>query len=322
MATKKTSKTKRKNRTAKRQKKKSILSYLVLVVAIFIALTGALFFIVLQPQKEPLPVQSEDVVGNGDGPPISYEETGVHVEPVIVDTPGKEEHLRPDSDNDIKKDRPRIAIVIDDMGYQKKTCNGLIDLDLNLSFAFLPFGPYTRSQAYKAHRLGRDVLLHFPMEASDPKWDPGPGKVTINMGRREIRKIFAANVAAVPFAVGINNHMGSRFTQNIEGVEVFMDLISTGEMFFLDSRTSQNSVGFRIAREMGIRAAKRNVFLDNVRERQKIKTQLRKLLDIAERRGQAIAIGHPYPETLQALKELGREISRRAVVVGVSELVR
>jgi polysaccharide deacetylase 2 family uncharacterized protein YibQ len=122
--------------------------------------------------------------------------------------------------------------------------------------------------------------------------------------------------------MGINNHMGSRFTQNSEAVKVFMKLIRTGEMFFLDSRTSQNSVGFKIAREMGVRTANRNVFLDNVRDRQKIKIQLRKLLDIAERRGQAIAIGHPYPETLQALKELRREISSRAIVVGVSELVR
>ncbi len=316
-----TNKTKRKKRRPKQKKKRSF-PYSSLVVAVFIALTGAFFFIVVQPQKEPLPVQSEDVIGTGDGPPISYEETGVHVEPVIIDTPAKKDHSRPDGDREINKERPRIAIVIDDMGYQKKTCNRLIDLDLDLSFAFLPFGPYTKDQAYKAHRLGRDVLLHFPMEASDPKWDPGPGKVTINMGRREIRKIFAANVAAVPFAAGVNNHMGSRFTQNAEAVKVFMKLFRTGEMFFLDSRTSQNSVGFRIAREMGIRTAKRHVFLDNVRDRQKIKIQLRKLLDIAERRGQAIAIGHPYPETLQALKELGREISSRAVLVGVSELVR
>jgi len=315
-------KTKRKNRTPKRQKKKSPFPYLSLAVAVFVALTGALFFIVLQPKEGSVPIRTEDVVGNGNGPSITYEETGVHVDPVIIDTRGKKDHPLPDGDKSIKKDRPRIAIVIDDMGYQQKTCNGLIDLDLGLSFAFLPFGPYTRSQAYKAHRLGRDVLLHFPMEAADPKWDPGPGTVTISMGRREIRKIFAANMAAVPFAVGINNHMGSRFTQNMEAVKVFMELIRSGEIFFLDSRTSQNSVGFRLAREMGIRTAKRNVFLDNIRDREKIKVQLRKLLDIAERQGSAIAIGHPYPETLQALKELRLEISRRAIVVGASELVR
>ena len=188
-----TNKTKRKKRPAKRQKKKRSWLYPFLVVAVFVVLTGVFFFIVVQPQKEPLPIQSEDVVGNGDGPPVSYEETAVDIEPVLIDIPGKKDHPRPEGDREIKKERPRIAIVIDDMGYQKKTCNRLIDLDLDLSFAFLPFGPYTKDQAYKAHRLDRDVLLHFPMEASDPKWDPGPGKITINMGRREVRKVFAAN---------------------------------------------------------------------------------------------------------------------------------
>ena len=177
-------------------------------------------------------------------------------------------------------------------------------------------------QAVISGSIGRDVLLHFPMEAADPKIDPGPGAVNINMGRREIRKVFAANMAEVPFVVGINNHMGSRFTQNREAVKVFMELIRTGEMFFLDSRTSQSSVGYNMAREMGIRTAKRNVFLDNDRDRGKIKIQLRKLLDLADRQGSAIAIGHPYPETLHALEELQREITRRAVVVGVRDLVR
>ena len=142
------------------------------------------------------------------------------------------------------------------------------------------------------------------------------------MSRRQIRKVFAENMAEVPFVVGINNHMGSRFTQNRAAIKTFMGLIRNGEMFFLDSRTSQNSVGFSTAREMGIKTAKRNVFLDNVRDTGKIKVQLGKLLDIAERQGSAIAIGHPYPETLKALEGLSREINRRAMVVGVSELVR
>ena len=116
--------------------------------------------------------------------------------------------------------------------------------------------------------------------------------------------------------------MGSRFTQNKKAIKIFMGLIRNGEMFFLDSRTSQSSVGFSMARAMGAKTAKRNVFLGNVRDVRKIKVQLGKLLDIAERQGSAIAIGHPYPETLKALEGLQDEITRRVVVVGVSELVR
>jgi hypothetical protein len=217
---------------------------------------------------------------------------------------------------------PVVAIVIDDMGYSEKTCEALLDLDFNLSFAFLPFGPHTMKQAYRANRLGRDVLLHFPMEATDAKWHPGRGVVTTAMEAPEIRRIFSENLASVPYAVGTNNHMGSSFTRNDRAMRIFLAATRQKGLYFLDSRTAGDSLGYSLAGEMGLKAAKRDIFLDNVRDPQKIIGQLRKLLEVARQRGEAVAIGHPYPETLQALREYRGEILRRAKVVGVGSLAR
>ena len=142
------------------------------------------------------------------------------------------------------------------------------------------------------------------------------------MDQPDIRRIFADNLASVPHAIGINNHMGSRFTQNNRAMRDFMESVQETGLFFLDSKTSRNSVGYFLARKMAVRTAKRDIFLDNVRDPQKIIIQLRKLVDVARRRGSAVAIGHPYPETLQALKEYKREMSQRVKVVGVEALVR
>lgn len=303
---------------ARLKKRRRWLTFFAFVV-IFVILSGLMVFLVFGPEEPTvLPKFGE----NGHVPVISYEETGGLSDSITSDSPEGNRQVTPALESLVKEvERPRIAIVIDDMGHNKKICEALINLDLNLSFAFLPFGPYTVQQAARANRLGRDVLLHFPMEATDPKWKPGPGTVTIAMDYPVIQTIFDENMASVPYAVGINNHMGSRFTQNGDAMRDFMTILKETGLFFLDSRTSRNSVGYSLAREMGVRSARRDIFLDNVRDPQKIIIQLRKLLGVARRQGFAVAIGHPYPETLQALKEFKRELLRRSELVGIEVLV-
>jgi hypothetical protein len=317
-------KKKRKKKRPKQRRKGSLWLVICVVAVLFTFLGGLIVFLMLGPDEVTVLPKSGDV--SGDSPVITYEETSELSDPVIVEqTAGKSQvsHVTTGGEDLVAAiDRPLVAIVIDDMGYNKKNCEALLDLDLNLSFAFLPFGPYTAQQASRANRLGRDVLLHFPMEASDLKWKPGPGTVTIAMDYPEIRRIFDDNLASVPYASGINNHMGSRFTQNNRAMRDFMEAVQETGLFFLDSRTSRNSVGVFMAKKMAVQTAKRDVFLDNVRDPQKIIIQLRKLVDVARRQGFAIAIGHPYPETLQALKEYKREISQRVKLVGVGALVR
>ncbi|MDF1576859.1 MAG: divergent polysaccharide deacetylase family protein [Desulfobulbales bacterium] len=287
----------------------------------FFILGGLVVFLALRSDKAIAPPEADD--GGTGPPPLQYEEPLAPAAPATV---GKDAGERRPSPAKKKfaavKELPVIAIVIDDMGYNRKVCEALLDLDLRLSFAFLPFGPYTEDQVDLARRRNRDVLLHFPMEATDPKWRPDGHTVTIDMARPEMGRIFAANLNEVSGAVGINNHMGSRFTQNSGAMGDFIALVRERELFFLDSRTSRNSVAESLAAEMGVKTARRDIFLDNVREPQAIIIQLRKLLDLAGREGRAVAIGHPYPETLEALKMMRREIPRRANLVGVGELVR
>lgn len=217
-------------------------------------------------------------------------------------------------------DLPLLAIVIDDMGYQPKLDEELLRLDLNLTFAFLPHGPYTAQQAKLAGSLEREVLLHFPMEPDDHRWDPGPGAVTTGMARARLREVFEEDLALVPQAVGINNHMGSRFTRDHAAMQDFLALVRDRRLFFLDSLTSQESVGYVLAREMGVKAARRQVFLDNDRDQARITGQIRELLASAERQGWAVGIGHPSPATLAALRAAAPEILARTRVVGVSRL--
>jgi hypothetical protein len=310
-----------KKKGRKQPKKGSRARLLGAIIVFFVVLSGLLVFLVFGPKDETMQPKSakfDDTV-----PPIPYEEASSPDKPVSKEAGGKKIRVAlARRVVEVQTDLPSVAIVIDDMGYSEKTCEALLDLDFNLSFAFLPYGPYTAKQAYRANRLGRDVLLHFPMEASDAKWHPGRGTVTIAMESPEIQRTLSENLASVPYAVGINNHMGSRFTQNDRAMRIFLTATRETGLFFLDSRTSANSVGYSLAREMGLRTAKRDIFLDNVRDPQKIIIQLRKLLDAARRDGTAIAIGHPYPETLQALKEYRREILRRAKLVGVAALAR
>lgn len=314
-------KKKRKNAGAgPRSRRRQWLAFLV-ICAVLVIISGLLVFKVLEPGDQPeLPgdytretglaiSDGEQRVDTSGRPELS--ESRLKKGPVVADEvgPGQE------------SDRPLIAIVIDDMGYNKKTCEAIIELDLNLSFAFLPYGQYTARQAYRANRLGRDVLLHFPMEATDSKFNPGLGAIAVNMQRDEIRKIFKNNLASVPYAVGINNHMGSRFTEDERVMRIFMESVQGSGLFFLDSRTTQNSVGYEVAKKMAVLTVERDIFLDNVREPRKIMMQLDKLVETARKKGTAIAIGHPYPETLQALREFRKVSGRQVKMVGIGELV-
>ncbi|MBI5558488.1 MAG: divergent polysaccharide deacetylase family protein [Deltaproteobacteria bacterium] len=216
----------------------------------------------------------------------------------------------------------RLSIVIDDMGYKDKVCTDLIALDLNLSFAFLPSGPNTKGQIDQAHRLKRDILLHLPMEPRDSKWSPGPGALSTSMSDRDIQTTVAMAIAAVPHAVGVNNHMGSRFTENRDSMLVCLTFLKQRHLFFLDSVTSADSVGYGMARQMALATARRDIFIDNSQTPEDIKTQLGNLIELAEKRGSAIGIGHPHQATLDALRQYQTELREKARLVGVSRLVK
>lgn len=240
-------------------------------------------------------------------------------QPEEVETESREEKKTvpsPAVDN-----RPRIAIIIDDMGYHRKIGDNLLALDLNLSFSFLPHAPFADQQEEKAYQMGRDVMIHLPMEASDATWDPGPGALYLSAAPDELIITLKKNLAAVPHAIGANNHMGSRFTQNRQAMHRVLGELKNQGLFFVDSFTTARSTGMDEAQKMGIKTGRRHIFLDNVQNPQKICVQLDKLITLAEKQNQAIGIGHPYQATLDALRNCGEQLLKTVQVVPVHELV-
>lgn len=220
-----------------------------------------------------------------------------------------------------KAAKPRIAIIIDDMGYQLAAGKSFLELDLNLSFSFLPFAPFNTPLLAEARARGRDILLHLPLESEDPGKDPGPGALTTAMDTATLREELRKNLANIPWAIGINNHMGSRFTADPQAMARLFPVLREKNLFFLDSLTTPASTATGLAAAMRIKTGRRDVFLDNEQDAEKIIKQLSLLLKIAGHQGQAVAIGHPHPATLEALRRYRTELLDRVEMVGVSRLV-
>ena len=217
--------------------------------------------------------------------------------------------------------RPQVAILIDDMGYHRRIGEKLLALDVDLSFSFLPQAPFTTQLEIKAYERGRDILLHLPMEASDSKWNPGPGALMLAASPAELTETVKKNILSVPHAIGANNHMGSKFTENRAAMHTVLTVLKHQGMFFVDSFTTAKSTGMDEARAMGIRTNRRHIFLDNVQNTNKICRQLDKLAALAQKQHTAIGIGHPYRATLQALQNCTGTLQKTVRIVPVHELV-
>ncbi len=199
-------------------------------------------------------------------------------------------------------DGARLAIVIDDLGRDPADLTALGRLGVPITYAVLPFEEHTPEVVAELRRQGVEILLHLPMEAQGGN-DPGPGALLYGMAADELERRTAAALAAVPGATGVNNHMGSRLSADEGSMRAILGVLADRNLFFLDSRTSAKSVGYRLASALGVPAAERQVFLDSDPKPELIRGQFARLLDVARQRGSAIAIGHPFAETLAALAE-------------------
>ncbi len=200
--------------------------------------------------------------------------------------------------------RGRVAIVIDDLGYDLKTAEELMGLGVPVTLSILPYQLYSVRIAEEAKDRGLDVLLHIPMEPRDHSMDPTDGALFTSMSPEEISGIVEDDLKAVPYIIGLNNHMGSKFTEDERLMEVVLKAVKRHGLSFLDSRTTSNSKGYKVAEGMGISALDRNVFLDNNRDVETIKGQLKELIRLAKEKGYAVAIGHPHSVTISAIKEM------------------
>ncbi|MDJ0911682.1 MAG: divergent polysaccharide deacetylase family protein [Woeseiaceae bacterium] len=220
---------------------------------------------------------------------------------------------------------PRIAIIIDDIGYDRVAGERAIALPGPIAYAILPDAPRAESLARAANAEGKEVMLHLPMQAANHIGKTEPDYLTMDMSRAGFSDAFEQAFSAVPHAIGVNNHRGSLLTRHPGSMRWLMEEISERDsLFFVDSYTTHHSVAIQIAGETGVTAVKRDVFLDAVPTPEAVEYHFERLKRIASERGVAIGIGHPYDVTLtfleQALPELEREGFELVPISSLTEL--
>ncbi len=216
---------------------------------------------------------------------------------------------------------PFVAIIIDDIGFDKKMAYDLSALDKNITFSVLPYAPFGKAIAERLHKEGIHIMLHLPMEPVEyPKINPGPGAILAGMSPDQVLGQVRKDIGMVPYIQGVNNHMGSRITTMSDKMRQIFTILKEKKLFFIDSRTSKDSVCRPCAGLFRIPFAQRDVFLDNIQSTAYIKKQLKELIRIAEKHGTAIAIGHPYKATLTALKEELPIMGKKVKIVPAASL--
>jgi polysaccharide deacetylase 2 family uncharacterized protein YibQ len=196
----------------------------------------------------------------------------------------------------------QVAIIIDDIGYRQSDAAALT-LPGAITFAILPHTPYGKTLALQAYSKNNDVILHIPMEAENGK-KLGPGALTIEMNEQSIRHELSLAFAEIPFAIGMNNHMGSKLTKLYTPMMWTMRFLKERDLIFIDSVTTNKTKAERIALQLGVPTAHRQIFLDNELTREYIDQQFMQLIDHAQRFNSVVAIAHPHPETIVALNRL------------------
>jgi len=233
--------------------------------------------------------------------------------------PSQQQQAQPETG----KAKALLAIVIDDLGSSVSQAEALTELRMPLTGSVLPGLPHTREVDALLAKAGAEVLLHQPMEA----WNAspgamGPGGLRSGMSAKEVARVVEANLAQTPHAVGMNNHMGSKGSEDAALMDAVMAVIKPRGLLFLDSKTSERSVAEKRAARAGVPALARAVFLDNERGQQSAILMLKEAERAALTKGRAVAIGHPHPETLAALAAWDIRRDQRVRLVHLSRLVR
>lgn len=210
-----------------------------------------------------------------------------------------------------------MSIIIDDLGQSPERDSRTLALPGPVTMAIMPDTPHATDFARQAHRAGKTVILHMPMDpATGPyAWHPG-------IAGEELARRLDSALLKVPYAAGINNHMGSRMTAQREPMAWLMGELQRRHLFFVDSRTSAATVAAAEAQAQGLAHVSRDVFLDDVRTTEAIAGQLQQGVALAHKQGSAVLIGHPYPQTLEVLaRELPRLKSQGITLLGLPQMI-
>jgi polysaccharide deacetylase 2 family uncharacterized protein YibQ len=215
-----------------------------------------------------------------------------------------------------------VAIIIDDLGYDHKIAAKFLSLEVPLTFAILPHSPFQKKIADMAHASGIQTMLHLPMEPNKyPSVNPGPGTLLSTMAPNELIAQLEENLDAVPYIKGVNNHMGSKLTTGSDQIHQVFSVLKQRGLYFVDSRTTRETICRSSAKLFQLPFAQRDVFIDHFQKPDFIRKQLKELVLIAHRKGQAVGIAHPHKVTYRILKELLPEIREKVQVVPASEIV-
>ncbi|MCU0600274.1 MAG: divergent polysaccharide deacetylase family protein [Desulfobacterales bacterium] len=247
--------------------------------------------------------------------PVEPARAAIPSKPAQADPPV---HRQPSAGDDL----PEVAIIIDDIGYDKGLAEKFLNLNGPLTFAILPFSRYSTEIARIADRKGSQVMLHLPMEPNEyPSVDPGKGALLASMTPDERISQLEKNLDAVPHIKGVNNHMGSKLTTLSDEMNQVFSVLKKRGLFFIDSRTSAATQTRSSARLFKVPYAERDVFLDHVQDRGTIRTQIEDLMRIAEVAGRAVGIGHPHDATYEVLAQMMPELKKRVRLVFATDIV-
>jgi len=217
---------------------------------------------------------------------------------------------------------PKVAIIIDDLGYDYDLAKNYLELDAAFTFSVLPFSPFQKSIATAAHNKGIETMLHLPMEPEEyPEVSPGPGALLTSMSPDQLISQLNKDLDDIPFIKGVNNHMGSKMTGIDTQMYQIFSVLKKRDLYFVDSRTTAKTLCKPSARLLRVSFAERDIFLDHIQDSEYIRGQVNKLVELAVKHGEAVAIIHPYPETYQVIREMLPSLKKKVTLVPASAIV-
>jgi len=309
----------KKKRAKKKARKKTSLThslsklfsgFAILIALIFLAGFLAHHFML---RKEPVkPVQPEQKAPITQAPTFEiYPEK---------DIPPDKPALKPKTG--ISNELPKVAIIIDDLGYDRFIAKKFLALDGVFTFSVLPHSPFTKKIAKEAEAKGYDIMLHLPMEPIEyPAVNPGPGALLTSMSPDELIEQLKKDLDDVPAIKGVNNHMGSKMTAVSTQMYQIFSILKKRNLFFIDSRSTAKTVCKPSARLLKIPFAQRDIFIDHIPDPEFIRKQLRQLVRVAKRKGMAVGIAHPHKMTYTILRQELPDLKKKVRLVPASRIV-
>ena len=216
----------------------------------------------------------------------------------------------------------KLAIVIDDIGYRAREDDAIYNLPKEVSVAIIPSAPNATARANKAYAQKRDILIHLPMQPQNSAQLIEAGALFVGMGEDKVARLIESAQMQVPYAIGLNNHMGSKATTDRQTMQYLMKALSAQQLFFLDSKTAGNSVAAKVAKEFGIKALERHIFLDDSDALEDVKRQFQQAISYARKNGLAIMIGHPRKHSIAVLERGLSNLPDDIQLVSLSSLWR